>query len=228
MDAGGQGLVIKIRELKGAREAVLKLLKKGNGPEGTERFVQDIKILQSIEHRNIVRLLADGRDAIPPWYITPLGVPFDKYWLERRAELSPEDLFTEARQVILALLSGLACFHGAGGVHRDIKPGNVLILNVGGSNEPVLIDFGFAFRRAFPSITPENKLVRPNAFGGPVEAYYGYGDDPPAAWDCYSMACLWSWMLAKDPRVAFGHYHWKHRMCTAKYRSVAVPRSLVG
>lgn len=203
---GGQSQPIVLEALVGGTFAVLKLLRQVGEPEARARLAREIAILDSIKHESIVELLAHDSAADPPWYLTPLGEPLEDYWNARRSVLLPSDLFNEAREIIAALLRGLTQFHATGGVHRDIKPGNVIMLRVNGRLKPVLIDFGIAFLPAESRITPTDGRIVANRLVAPPNALYGRLDKPPQWWDCLGIAWLWGWMLMQGQEPKYGRY----------------------
>ncbi|KAA6187354.1 SUMF1/EgtB/PvdO family nonheme iron enzyme [Thiohalocapsa marina] len=107
-----------------------------------ERFLQEAKTLwglgHPVPHRNIVRVTR-YRELNGSAYMFmqfERGQPLSDL-LEERGTLP----FEELRAILLPLLDGLERVHSSGIVHRDIKPGNILIRSDG---SPVLIDFGSA------------------------------------------------------------------------------------
>jgi len=101
-------------------------------------FFQEAQILKEVEHPNVVKVketgtLDDGRIYVAMEYLS-------KGSLEDEAKGAYVDL-TRAKRVMIDILRGLEHAHRHGILHRDIKPGNMLI----GSNlEAKLSDFGLA------------------------------------------------------------------------------------
>lgn len=149
--------------------------------------------------------LIDADVGAEPYYITPFGEPLDKWW-----DAAKHDSIDEAHRIVRSLLNGLAHFHDQRGVHRDIKPQNVVMLPANdGGPRPVLIDFGLAHTVGDDHLTPPDGKLVGNQFATPPGAAYGAYDDPPAAWDCLGLAWLWAWMLA-DGQPKYGRYHWRY------------------
>lgn len=107
--------------------------------------------------------------------------------------------------MIEQLAQGLAAVHDKKLVHRDIKPGNVIVFD---RDIPALADFGIVHDPEAERIT-----TRPagNRFARDLASLY----DPtlaPTEGDCLCLANLWAWMLASAPQLQHGNYHWRfHR-----------------
>jgi WD40 repeat protein/serine/threonine protein kinase len=107
-------------------------------PEIRGRFVQEAKLLRRIHNEHVVTVhdsgeLNDGR----PYFVMDYA---DRGTLEDRLGFTPPGRPIDAkttRRVVLAVTDGLAALHRAGIVHRDIKPGNLLLQSVDGSPAPV-------------------------------------------------------------------------------------------
>ena len=100
-------------------------------PEIRGRFVQEAKLLRRIHNEHVVTVhdsgeLDDGR----PYFVMDYA---DGGTLEDRLGFTPPGRPIDAkttRRVVLALTDGLAALHRAGIVHRDVKPGNLLLQSV--------------------------------------------------------------------------------------------------
>ena len=99
-----------------------------------EQFRQEAKILQSLNHPNIVKAIAVGQD-IPYIVMEFLG---GKTLAQRIGQkFSPE----QVTGLITKLASALDYMHSQGVVHRDVKPGNIMFRTAAGL-DPVFVDFG--------------------------------------------------------------------------------------
>ena len=138
LGGGGMSRVFLAHEAELGRRVVIKVLP----PElaagiNAERFDREIKLLASLQQANIVPLLATGRAAGYPYYTMP--------FVEGRSvrdRLAREGVVPigEAVNLLRDVARALAYAHAQGVVHRDIKPGNVLLS--GGT--AVVTDFGIA------------------------------------------------------------------------------------
>ncbi len=137
---GGMGTVYKaVREDDFEKEVALKLLQRDLVSEANvRRFHNERQILAGLEHTAIARLLDggttdDGRPYLVMEYVE--GVAIDQYCDAHRLSTS------ERLRLFLKVASALAFAHQNLVVHRDLKPGNILITEGGA---PKLLDFGIA------------------------------------------------------------------------------------
>ncbi len=140
---GGMGEVYLAARADGQfeRRVALKLIRHGaRHPEAALRFRAERQVLARLEHPAIARLYDGGETGDGIAYLAMEhveGEPLDAYCDRRRLGV-PERLALFRR-----LLDGVAYAHQNLLVHRDIKPGNVLVTPAG---DPKLLDFGIAKR----------------------------------------------------------------------------------
>ncbi len=121
------------------KRVAIKLIKRGMDSDAIlQRFRRERQILANLEHPNIVTLLdggttPDGRPYFVMEYVD--GLPIDTYCRERGLAL-PERL-----KLFLPVCAAVQHAHEQRVVHRDLKPGNVLVTKGG---VPKLLDFGIA------------------------------------------------------------------------------------
>jgi hypothetical protein len=205
-DLGGGGQSITVGVERDGVPGVLKVLRAPN-KVSVERFRREVEIVLGMSHPSIVRLLDSDATGSPPWYISPRGTPLEVHWEGRRQVLGPKACFDEALEIVQQLIDALATAHANSIVHRDIKPGNVVVLG----QRFVLIDFGIAYRPIDARLTDLDGNPVANSFAAPGDAYYGSIDEPNASWDCLGLAWVWAWLL-KDGDAKFNRYHWRfHR-----------------
>ena len=136
---GGMGTVWKAIQLSTKREVALKFLGTGGfvSPAAQKRFEREVKIAARLEHPNIARVYESGLLRGGYYYAMALihGVPLDTYVREKR--LSRRQMVDLLRTICLAVEHA----HKNGVVHRDLKPGNILVTEDG---QPHILDFGLA------------------------------------------------------------------------------------
>ena len=136
---GGRGEVFLARraDREFEKQVAVKLVRAGLDTEA-RRFLQERQILARLEHPNVARLLdggatPDGRPYLVMEYVD--GVPITAYCAAHK--LSAE----ECCRLFLAVCAAVEYAHRNLIVHRDIKPGNILVDEAG---TPKLLDFGIA------------------------------------------------------------------------------------
>lgn len=156
---GAMGEVYVARDERLGRRVALKLMRSSpdDGDSYGARFQREARALSRLTHPNIVTIHGFGRYTLPPprgnhaeapptnsgWYIAMEYVEGESLVdvLEREGRLSLEETVTLTRQIA----SGLAEAHAAGLVHRDIKPGNILLRRLAsGTRLAKVADFGLA------------------------------------------------------------------------------------
>ena len=135
---GGMGSVW-LAAADGGTVAAIKFVASAFAPPalGT-RFQREQRILATLQHPDIARLLDGGiTDDGIPWLAMEFvdGLPLDRWRRERAPDLR------QRLQLLLQLCGTVQYAHQQLVVHRDIKPGNVLVREDG---QPVLLDFGIA------------------------------------------------------------------------------------
>ncbi len=140
LGAGGMGTVLLAERADGAfrQQAAIKLIRGFPTADGQRRLRQERQILASLDHPNIARLLDGGetRDG-QPYVVMEFveGLPLLEHVARNRLGL-------EARLALFdRLAAAVAHAHQRLVIHRDLKPGNVLVRPDG---EPRLLDFGVA------------------------------------------------------------------------------------
>ena len=138
---GGMGVVYRAFDRQLQRPVAIKRLK----PElvanrrALARFLSEALAVASLRHENIVQIYRLGRDAVGPFLVLEL---VEGESLATRLTKGKLDL-DEAIRMFLALAGGISLSHRHGIIHRDIKPGNILLTLEG---VPKLSDFGIARR----------------------------------------------------------------------------------
>ena len=157
---------------------------------GLERFRDEGLVLERFTHPSIVRVV-DGFEAHGTGYLVMHYVVGDT--LSDRLRGGPLD--EEASlALVLPIVEGMQRVHAAGYLHRDIKPGNIVI---GAGGAPVLVDFGAA-RRALNDRTQSLTALYTPGFA-PIEQYAREGSFGPWS-DIYALgAVLYRCLTGRPP-----------------------------
>jgi len=140
---GGMGRVYEGRQRSPDRAVAVKVLRDGlASPTLVKRFAHEAQVLATLKHPHIAQVYTLGTfphaGAAVPFFVLELvdhALPIDRFVSDRR--LSVRRTVAVVRSVVAAVAHG----HRHGVVHRDIKPGNIL---VGADGTPKVIDFGVA------------------------------------------------------------------------------------
>ena len=145
---------------------------RGDFQWGLDRFLDEARTLARFDHRHIIKVHrffeAHGTAYIVMEYAE--GETLSAY-LERKGTLSEAEL----KGILYPLLDGMAVVHGADFLHRDIKPGNIVLRDVDGS--PVLLDFGAARQAIGAKSRSVTSIVTPGY--APIEQYSSRGRQGP-------------------------------------------------
>ncbi|WP_433540505.1 protein kinase domain-containing protein [Streptosporangium sandarakinum] len=215
--AGGMGSVWRARHRDTGEIVAVKLLR--DGLAGDEdlvlRFVQERNVMRSLRHPNIVTLrdfviegerLALVMDLVEGGDLRAL--------LRRRGTLPP----AEAAGLMAQVAEALAAAHALGIVHRDVKPGNVLL--DGATGRTRLTDFGVARIVHGPGLTQTTSIIGTPSYLSPEVADGGAAT--PAV-DVYAAGLILYELLAGRPPFVG-----EHPMALLRLHATAAPRRLPG
>ena len=137
---GGMGVVYRARDPVLDRDVAIKsmLVDFGVDQDARGRFQQEARAAARLQHPNIVTIYEFGEQEDSPYLIMEFLGGDDLEGLMRR---DPPLSLERRLDIVAQLCDGLAFAHEQGVVHRDIKPGNVRVLDDGSVK---LLDFGIA------------------------------------------------------------------------------------
>ncbi|HET7305672.1 MAG TPA: serine/threonine-protein kinase [Segeticoccus sp.] len=135
---GGMGVVHLALDPEG-RAVAIKVLRPhiAHDQRARDRLAREVDTLSRVRSPRVAAVLDADVDGDRPYVVTEYvpGPPLDKV-VDDEGPLDGERLLRLGR----GLVEALDAIHGAGVVHRDLKPGNVLLVD----DDPVVIDFGIA------------------------------------------------------------------------------------
>ncbi|WP_432883727.1 protein kinase domain-containing protein [Kribbella sp. CA-245084] len=135
---GGMG-VVYLAEGPDHQEVAVKVLRPhvAHDPIARARLQREATTLQKVDHPGVAGILDHDLEAERPYLVTRFvpGRPLDEQ-VDERGPLTPRKWLPLAG----CLAESLQAIHAVGVIHRDLKPGNVMMFN----SKPVMIDFGIA------------------------------------------------------------------------------------
>jgi serine/threonine protein kinase/Tfp pilus assembly protein PilF len=180
---GGMGKVYKVFDKEIQAKMALKLIKpEVSADKNTiERFRNELKIARDISHKNICRMYDLGKEA-GNYFITMEYVSGEdlKSFIRRSRQLVIGTAIFIAKQVC----EGLAEAHRLGVVHRDLKPGNIMIDREGNAK---IMDFGIARSISVKGITGAGVMIGTPEYMSPEQVE---GKEVDRRSDIYSLGII--------------------------------------
>jgi serine/threonine protein kinase/tetratricopeptide (TPR) repeat protein len=162
---GGMGTVYKAEDSRLKRNVALKFLPQEltTDPEIKERFIREAQTASTLQHKNICTIheideTSDGQ----------LFISMDYYEGETLRQILAKDRlpFRTALDYAIQIAEGLEEAHKNGIIHRDIKPGNVMITKDGIVK---ILDFGLAKSSGTESLTSSGKFMGTVSYSSPEQ-----------------------------------------------------------
>ena len=183
---GGMAEVFRAWDIRNEREVAIKVLdRQVTSGLAVARFLREIRIAARLTHTHIVPLYDSGEAGGLLYYVMPLiDGPTLADLLQANQRWSPNDVIRHGTD----LAEALDYAHEREVVHRDIKPGNILI----SAGRAVLSDFGLA--RALDAAGDRSLTAEHWALGTPVymspEQAMGDSHDVDGRADIYALGCV--------------------------------------
>lgn len=199
LGAGGQGAVYRVRHLISRREEALKVLLADlqHDEDLANRFIREIQVLARLNHPNIAALHTAVKLENQLLMVMEL---VDGESLRERLR-SPGVALWDGVEYISQTLTALDYAHRRGVVHRDIKPGNIMIAP---GNVVKLLDFGIATGQEEPRITKTGAVIGSIHYMSPEQIRGSAGD---VRSDLYSAGVtLWQIAAGRRPFEDGGEY----------------------
>ena len=178
LGGGGMGIVYAARDTKLGRLVALKFLPpQWSHDEGAkQRFIREAQAASATDHRNICTI--HDIDAAGDGQLFIVMAHYDGQTLKQRIESGPLSI-DEALDIAAQVAEGLAKAHAQGVVHRDIKPGNLMLTEDGVK----ILDFGLAkFADVRFKLTQEGSTLGTVAYMSPEQARGDEADHRSDIW----------------------------------------------
>ncbi|WP_055617346.1 bifunctional serine/threonine-protein kinase/ABC transporter substrate-binding protein [Streptomyces phaeochromogenes] len=196
LGAGGMGMVYLARTADGTLVA-LKVIRAEYAADRAfrERFRREARLARGFTCRWLVPVTAADAEAREPWLATAfVPGPSLAEAVDGHGPLPPAVVTALGARLAEALTE----VHGAGLVHRDVKPGNVLLALDG----PRLIDFGIAQSPGVTALTEPGAIVGTPGYLAPEQARTG-GEAAPAS-DMFALGCVLAYALTGQRPFGLG------------------------
>jgi Protein kinase domain/WD domain, G-beta repeat len=214
LGAGGMGQVF-LGVSPGGRRVAVKLIHPAHAgtAQFRERFAREIEAARRVGGFHTASVVDADPHADPPWMVTAfIEGPALQEDVDRRGPLPPDGV----RALGAGLAEGLAAIHACGLVHRDLKPGNVILAADG----PRIIDFGIARAiGATTGLTSTGVVVGTLTYMSPEQIR---GDPVGPASDVFALGSVLA--FAATGRTPFGD----DSAATVMFRIFTEPPALAG
>ena len=166
LGSGGMGRLYRVLDKKINQEVALKLLRPeiSRDRKTIERFSNELKLARQISHKNVCRMYHLAEES-GTHYIIMEYIPGQdlQSMIKMTKQLSTETAVSVAKQIC----EGLTEAHRLGVVHRDLKPGNIMIDREGNTR---ITDFGIALSLEAKGITESGRLIGTPEYMSPEQA----------------------------------------------------------
>ena len=195
LGAGAMGSVFLATDNNGKKIAVKTMLAAvAESKTGLKRFYQEANTMKILRHRGIIKIFDVGEDQGTHYFTMEYidGKPLSDYTAEKMSSL-------KIAEIIEKVARALSYAHSKNVIHRDIKPGNIMMT---GDDEPIIMDFGLAHQ-----VQNNNRLTKTGTMLGtlaymPPEQVQGNKRDIDGQTDVYALgATLYEMLTGKLPFV---------------------------
>jgi serine/threonine-protein kinase len=187
---GGMGTVYLARGREGGLCAVKVLSRRlvADDPTFATRFKREVQYADALDHPNVLELYEAGEtsDGTPFFAMQYVDGPDLGVVLQREGRLS----LPQALSILGPIADALDRAHANGLVHRDVKPGNIIVAADPDGPHPYLTDFGLSKNPGTDSfaLTRMGQLIGTLAYTAPEEILATEGRGAPV--DVYSLGCV--------------------------------------
>ena len=163
LGVGGMGQVF-LGASPGGRKVAVKVIRPeyADDVEFRQRFAREIEAARQVGGFHTALVVDAGPDADPPWMVTAyIPGPSLLAAVAKNGPLSPGAV----RELGAALAEGLTAIHACGLIHRDLKPGNIILAADG----PRIIDFGIVAAVSAAKLTTVNAVIGTYGYMAPEQ-----------------------------------------------------------
>ena len=190
---GGMATIYRAHDSRLDRDVAVKVLRPeyGRDPEFGFRFRQEAQAAASLNHPNIVAVHDFGQDKVGPFIVMELVDGEDiATTIRRDGPMRPR----QAAAIVADVARALSAAHARGIVHRDVKPGNIMLTRDG---RPKVTDFGIARAVAEAQMTLPGTTLGSVHYFSPEQVR---GQPATAASDTYSLGIvLYELLVGRRP-----------------------------
>jgi serine/threonine protein kinase len=183
---GGMGVVYRAEQLPLGRIVALKVIRPETSESGDyrARFLREARLAAAVDHPHIVSVFDfgehEGRLYLTMQWVD--GVDLQRLIDQRRP--GPGQVVRIGTQIAAAL----GAIHRVGMLHRDVKPANILVRDIGGEVHAYLTDFGIAkLAEAEGGLTRTGLVIGTSGYLSPEQLR---GQRPDARSDLYALGCV--------------------------------------
>ncbi|HEX9030869.1 MAG TPA: protein kinase [Streptosporangiaceae bacterium] len=183
---GGMGVVYRAEQRLLGRVVALKVIRPEIAESGDyrARFLREARLAAAVDHPHIVPVFDFGEEA-GQLYLTMQWI--DGVELQRLIDRQPLEP-ARAVRIGTQIAAALDAIHNVGMLHRDVKPANILVRNIGGEDHAYLADFGIAkITNAQGGLTRTGWMVGTSGYLSPEQIQ---GQQPDARSDLYALGCV--------------------------------------
>lgn len=194
---GGMGEVWQAQHLALKRDVAVKILRRSSHHVGAARFQREFLAASALSHPNTVRVFDYGTTDDGMWYYAMELLEGET--IEARVSRAGPRLPADAVAIATSAARALAEAHQAGIVHRDVKPSNIMLTQLGGETDFVkVIDFGIAtfIDSGNTKLTETGLMVGTPAYMSPEVLR---GDPVTPRTDVYALGAVLHFMLTGEP-----------------------------
>jgi tetratricopeptide (TPR) repeat protein/predicted Ser/Thr protein kinase len=160
---GGMGRIFKAMDARLRRRVALKLLRRED-PELQKRFLKEAELQAKVEHPHVCRVYEAGE-----WqgqaYIAMQLIQGDTL-----KAASSKLSFSEKLRLMIQVCEGVQAAHKEGLIHRDLKPGNLMVEEVESGLRATVLDFGLARTAQTTGLTQSGMLMGTVQYMSPEQA----------------------------------------------------------